>query len=99
MVRAGALALTLMLAGCASRSSIVDDVDVADTNARNALAQEAELSSRVDELETERRALALRVDDLESQLADARQKADDASERADNAHERIDWLKSVLNIQ
>jgi outer membrane murein-binding lipoprotein Lpp len=50
-------AAAAMLVGCAD----ADSVDVADVNARNALAKAEALSSRVEELES-------RVDELEARL-------------------------------
>jgi hypothetical protein len=67
------VAVALSLEACGQQSYSVstrDLADDADANARNALAQIDDLQSKVEQLEAENRALAGRVDELESQSAD-----------------------------
>jgi len=59
----------LLLAGCAEKKKTEDGIDVADANARDALAQIETLTSRIDELEQENRELKNRVNTIDQDTA------------------------------
>lgn len=73
----------IALAAC-GRSSADEGYDIADTNARDALGQISDLSSRVDDLEADRDRLALEVERLDSELDLAKSEADEAKEAVYN---------------
>lgn len=76
------VALVLMVAACGDKGPSRDDVDVADVNARNALARVTEMQARIDDLESEIGDLRAELDDERS----ARLSADSDLERQVRNH-------------
>lgn len=97
MRRSGALALALILASCErapysdwSRTKTAEAADIADANARTALA-------RVQELQSEAETMGQRIDALEADGREYAQQIRDADQAARAAQAEADRIREHYN--
>jgi peptidoglycan hydrolase CwlO-like protein len=92
-----AAAVMLFAAGCSKAPAAEVSADTADTNARTALSYIADLTERVDQLETDKSALGDRIMVLESEKEDLQRRADDTDQAVSDHDQKLQDISSTLN--